>query len=68
MTFSCLYIFQAGNTVLHQCRALVDQLGLFSTNEDADDIATAGRGCEAQPYASDTMSGRKQGWFAHVQI
>lgn len=25
-----------------QCQALVDQLGLFSSNEDAEDLATAG--------------------------
>ena len=33
----------AENTV-QQCQAAVDQLALFSSNEDADDIATAGMG------------------------
>ncbi|KAL3146049.1 hypothetical protein ABBQ38_015401 [Trebouxia sp. C0009 RCD-2024] len=32
---------QVGNTILLQCQTLVDQLGLFSSNEDADDLATA---------------------------
>ena len=37
--WTCL---QAGNAILQQCQALVDQLALFSSNEDADDLATAG--------------------------
>ncbi len=28
---------------MQQCQAAVDQLALFSSNEDADDIATAGQ-------------------------
>ena len=28
---------------MQQCQAAVDQLALFSNNEDADDIATAGQ-------------------------
>ncbi len=28
---------------MQQCQAAIDQLALFSNNEDADDIATAGQ-------------------------
>ena len=39
----------------------MNQLGLFSSNEDADDIATAGRGCKAQPSVSDMVMDAKDG-------
>lgn len=35
-------VLQAGNAILQQCQALVDQLALFSSNEEAEDLATAG--------------------------
>ena len=38
---------QAGAAVMQQCQAAVDQLALFSSNEDADDIATTGQAMEA---------------------
>lgn len=34
-------VVKAGAAVMQQCQAAVDQLALFSNNEDADDIATA---------------------------
>ena len=36
------FFLQEGNAILERCQALVDQLALFSTNEDADDLASAG--------------------------
>ncbi|KAA6417860.1 MAG: hypothetical protein FRX49_12158 [Trebouxia sp. A1-2] len=34
-------VVKAGAAVMQQCQAAMDQLALFSNNEDADDIATA---------------------------
>ena len=37
---------------MQQCQAAVDQLALFSSNEDADDIATTGQAMKACVHAS----------------
>lgn len=44
---------------MQQCQAAVDQLALFSNNEDADDIATTGQ----QQSLSCVCAGRRDAFI-----
>lgn len=50
---------QAGAAVMQQCQAAVDQLALFSSNEDADDIATTGQAMKACAVYMQNMQKRR---------
>lgn len=55
-----------------RCQALVDQLGLFSNNEDADDLATAGwafnQDSVRDALLADTTNYQTGIWCSSLQI